>query len=429
MKLLDDKFNRNEFIEKLFNLFDNFGNQNGRGLTMVINGKYGSGKSTLLNFIEEKNEEEQRYNIIRYDSWENNIFENPLIPILHTISKLKTTGAKIKDGAKNILKKIPQMIFSTLANAHSIELQPALSYDNIFDEYDAYTKALTEFRQILTEYCADKKTILLIDELDRCLPEYQIKVLENIYHLLDIPNLIVVIALDKQQLECAIKSKFGEQQNTFGYLAKFIQYEIELPNDDTYEYIKQLMTFRVTRENEYYIKNLISSMFKANNISIRECQLIINEINIICNECDKDGNAQVWLYWYPMLIALLTILKKTNPDIFKKYFAEPKERISNYSNEHVPLKSTYYNQFLKDVENTSFQNILNVLLSDNYGQCFMLHFINTFYPVRKITIESLSSYINREEDVTQSIINSYGDRMSGYPDMINDVINKLKILR
>ena len=59
----------------------------------------------------------------------------------------------------------------------------------------------------------------------------------------------------------------------------------------------------------------------------------------------------------------------------------------------------------------------------------MLHFINTFYPIRKIALESLSSYIGRDGDTIQSITNSYGDKMAYYPEMINGVIEKLKILK
>ena len=36
LTLAEDKLDRGELIKDLFALFDNFGNQNGRGLTMII---------------------------------------------------------------------------------------------------------------------------------------------------------------------------------------------------------------------------------------------------------------------------------------------------------------------------------------------------------------------------------------------------------
>lgn len=42
--LANDKLNRIEFLNDLFNLFENFGNYDDGGLTISINGRYGSGK-------------------------------------------------------------------------------------------------------------------------------------------------------------------------------------------------------------------------------------------------------------------------------------------------------------------------------------------------------------------------------------------------
>lgn len=54
--ITEDKLNRDDLLNSLFQIFDNFGNQDGQGLTMAINGKYDMGKSTLLGFIEQKNQ-------------------------------------------------------------------------------------------------------------------------------------------------------------------------------------------------------------------------------------------------------------------------------------------------------------------------------------------------------------------------------------
>ena len=430
LTLAEDKLDREELIKDLFALFDNFGNQNGRGLTMIINGKYGSGKSTLLDFIEEENNKEKKFNIIKYNSWENNIFDNPLIPILHTISKLKGKGAKIKDGAKNILKKIPSMFFATLANAHSVDIQALCSNENIFEEYDSYKNALTEFKKLLTEYCASKKTILLVDELDRCLPEYQIKVLESLYHLLDIPDLIVVIALDKQQLEYSIRNKFGYEQDTYGYLSKFIQYEVDLPEGDTYSYVKQLLTF--SSEHNGDVKNVISNMFKGVELSIRECQILVKELNLICNEKDKKGAAVNYYYWYPMLVSFLLILKYTNRKIFKKYFGTIRSEENNWRAEKYSdnsLTNSRYNDFLNDIKNTKIEELIKFLQSNNYGQSFILHLINAFCPIRKISTESLAEYIKSDSSRVDAIINDFQTKMAYYPDTINKLIKKLQILK
>lgn len=76
--LQEDQLHRTELLKDLFELFSNFGNQDGEGLTIAINGKYGTGKSTLLNFIREKNQEKNEFNVVLYNAWEGNYFENPI---------------------------------------------------------------------------------------------------------------------------------------------------------------------------------------------------------------------------------------------------------------------------------------------------------------------------------------------------------------
>ena len=416
--LTEDKLKREKFLNDLFRMFENCGNHNGHGLTMVINGKYGSGKSTLLGFIEEQNAVDNKFDIIRYDAWENNFFENPMMPILYTISKLEKTGSKIKETAKNIVKNIPKAILSTLAGAHSVDLQPLFNNENIFDDYDNYKNAITKFKEVLTSHCANKKTVLLVDELDRCLPEYQIKVLEALYHLLDIPNLIVVIALDKDQLETSIQAKFGASTNTHGYLAKFIQYEVDLPNNDTYDYIISLMKFKTSYYDEYEVKKKLSDIFKVLNLPLRECILIINELNLICGETQ-------WLYYYPIMVAVLLVLKRTNNTLFKEFFSNKRNYIS--STDAIKLQETPFYKFVENVKGAGFEKVLNLWLSDDgYGHSLLLHFIVLFYPISKITTESLAEYFHLPPD---EITARFSRRESfNYPDTCNSLIDKVNKL-
>lgn len=415
--LTEDKLKREKFLNDLFRMFENFGNHNGHGLTMVINGKYGSGKSTLLGFIEEQNAVDNKFDIIKYDAWENNFFENPMMPILYTISKLEKTGSKIKETAKNIVKNIPKAILSTLTGAHSVDLQPLFNNENIFDDYDNYKNAITKFKEVLTSHCANKKTVLLVDELDRCLPEYQIKVLEALYHLLDIPNLIVVIALDKDQLETSIQAKFGKELNSHGYLSKFIQYEIDLPEGDTYSYIISLMQFNVLHYSEYDIKLKLAEVFKAINLPIRECILIIEKLNLLF------GSNSQCLYFIPIMTATLLILKHIDYKTYKKFFVKNREYINNGITS-VDLQNSPFGLFLEEVKDTEFEKIFKHWLSDDgYGHSLMLHFIELFYPLSKITTESLGKFFNTDPSNIEA---RFRDRDNwNYPHTANKLINAI----
>ncbi len=425
IKIENDELNRTRVLNAIFGIFDNFGNQDGRGLTMVINGKFGSGKSTFLDFIEERNIEESKYNIIRYNAWENNYFENPLIPILYTISKERTIGEKIEKQTINILKNLPKFFMSFLSGKYGGDFDSLFSCKNIFEEYDGYRKAVKEFKGVLGGLCQQKKTILLVDELDRCLPEYQIRMLECLYHIFDVPDLIVVIALDKEQLEISVKNMFGASQNTYGYLAKFIQYEIDLPNREQYEYVERLMTFKC--KDSSAVKILIAKMFKSIDMSLRECQNIIKVLNLICNEKDDYGHLLDYVYYYPLIVVVLLLLKQLDNTIYNKYFGDKKHLMYfSFDVVHDRLEKTLFGNFWSDIKGTKIEVVLNTLLEDDLGKSCFLHFINMFEPVRTLSLSLLSGFVGIETERINGIINR--GNMLNFPRLYEEITQKISII-
>ena len=83
---------------------------------------------------------------------------------------------------------------------------------------------------ILQKLAEEYTVVFLVDELDRCLPEYAIKVLERLHHLTEEnSNIITVMALDKEQLKKSVTHIFGFDDPD-KYLEKFINFEVKLDN-------------------------------------------------------------------------------------------------------------------------------------------------------------------------------------------------------
>ena len=338
IKLEDDKLDRGKELEKLFNLFNRFGNQNGHGITMLINGKYGSGKTTILNFIEEKAlKENSSFNVIRLNIWEEKLFDNPLFSLLSKISELETNkksaskekgSARLKEFGWQVLNRFTRLDMKAIWRAGNTSNQEI----NCLDEYKEYNNAVEEYKKALAEYCNGNKTILLIDELDRCLPEYQMKTLEILHHFFDVPNLIVVIAMDKSQLEHSIKNIFGESLDIIGYLNKFFNYEVQLPIGSIEKYVLSLLgkiNFSKEYKQDTFIHS-ITNIFIDLNLKLRDMQRVVDEIALIYNEKLSTNEIHVFkdaffsqdgmTYLDPVLIALLVILKNYKRAFYNKYF-------------------------------------------------------------------------------------------------------------
>lgn len=253
-----DILNRNAFVEQLLHLMENI-SSNKSSTCFAINGTWGCGKSFVLDMFEEQlgmiqSEETftDKYLIIRYNSWKFDYYEEPLVAIVSTmisviedktklfpdseekreiLGMLKAAGISLLSLANAALKEKTgldiQTAFETISKGKK-EGAAAYEEEHDYDVYFGFNKVMSELTSLLRELAENYTVVFLVDELDRCLPEYAIKVLERLHHLTEgNPNIVTIIAIDKNQLMSSIKQIFGFEKPE-KYLEKFFNFELEL---------------------------------------------------------------------------------------------------------------------------------------------------------------------------------------------------------
>ncbi len=270
-----DLLNREEFIEQIIQIISLF-SQKSKPSCFAINGNWGVGKSFVLKKLEDRLEEIQseetqsnKYLLFHYNCWEYDYYDEPLVAIvasmLDTIDKKENLiPANIKTKIKGFLKAIgnglllktnqiieektgidPKEIIETVKNANentAEQIEKNQAYDSNF----LFKSTLESLKKILYNLSQDKTIIFVVDELDRCLPEYTIKVLERLHHIFDnISNIQVVLSIDKEQLTYTIKQIYGEKTDVDKYLAKFIDFEVKLNEGN--------LNDKFEEEFEYYL--------------------------------------------------------------------------------------------------------------------------------------------------------------------------------
>ena len=223
-----DLIGRTEFVDKICSLVQSLAE--GEHMCLAINGEWGSGKSFVVQLLQDSFSQKENNVVIRYDAWENSFYSDPLIAILYCIldglGKLlkKYDKPTIKDKAKALGTAAVGIAEAASEVAESVvgvdcvdilkdsispikELIKALSKsqkDNaLFEEYTSYHELVNRIKDILnkitassTKKQADKsrRLIILVDEVDRCLPDEQLRILERLHHLFDINNHIRAFA-------------------------------------------------------------------------------------------------------------------------------------------------------------------------------------------------------------------------------------------
>ena len=133
------------------------------------------------------------------------------------------------------------------------------------------------------------RIVIFIDDLDRCLPENALAILESIKIFFDIIGLIFVIGMDPQSIDFIIKTKYGENPTIKGddYLQKIVQLPFYLPKwteDDIIKFIKNSIVKELNHsylENDFNNEEIISLIRLSIGNNPRQIKRFVNTIILI----------------------------------------------------------------------------------------------------------------------------------------------------
>lgn len=293
-----DILNRDDFVNKLLRLMENL-SASKASTCFAINGAWGCGKSFVLNLFQASLEQIQseetytdKYFVVRYNSWEYDYYEEPLVAIVVTMItaiERKTKFFPESEQTRKILSTLKTIVVALLSVTNDaikektgVDFQKMYSSarsegrDNAedneakhaYDMYFSFNQMLDKLKELLKEISDNYTIVFIVDELDRCIPEYAVKVLERLHHLNeDQPNIITVMAIDKPQLAASVKRLFGFD-NPEKYLEKFISFDIKLDNGSSSDLI--------TKKYADYIALFSNEPFLFDD-SVEECMRAIFE--------------------------------------------------------------------------------------------------------------------------------------------------------
>ena len=274
-----DLLGRNDFIEMLEKIVSNKAEKL-EGLSLAIDGKWGCGKSFIIREFEKKLIG-RGYLVVHYNCWQNDYYDEPLVAILsvlvdslNELQTLEAVQAKEKKVTKDaILQFFKRIAFMILKNKFGVDVeelgfdidelkesvQEVLGKDKAelfskdFDKNLSLKKTIGIIYDFLLKLKEEYRGIVfVVDELDRCLPEYSIKVLERLHHICydttnDTFQFAQVIAINREELCDGISKAYGRGllkgvegsektftksgSSSFGnyYLQKFIQMIVPVP--------------------------------------------------------------------------------------------------------------------------------------------------------------------------------------------------------
>lgn len=284
-----DKLERKALSDKLTNYLSRLND----GAVLALDAPWGEGK-TWFGRNWAKSLEENEYKVIYIDAFEQDYIEDPFMLITSEILNIIKDESEIVETLKKSGVEIAKALLPVGAKAlvnfggrillgssdMSKEVQEAIEAGTsatseltsqwIKESLEEYTQdkiVMQEFKVQLAEYAQvqEKPIVIFIDELDRCKPNFAVNLVERIKHFFDVPNVVFVLLLNREQLEKAIKGVYGKETDASAYLGKFVNFFFKLPKLDrkSYKTEQKLNNFIASTMNRFkFQENQENSVLK-----------------------------------------------------------------------------------------------------------------------------------------------------------------------
>ena len=204
------------------------------GLVLALYGPWGSGKSTVLNYVKhylELRAEDERPVVVEFNPWwfsgQENLaraFLGQLQVILPAKSeKFKQLGDMLAEFAEELGGLID--LASALGGVDG-------NIGNLLSRVKRKPKDVPALKESITSILqeAGKRILVVIDDIDRLTPEETRQLFTVIKALADFPNVVYLLAFDRELAALAIEQQTGLPGDS--YLKKIVQVPFILPPID-----------------------------------------------------------------------------------------------------------------------------------------------------------------------------------------------------
>jgi hypothetical protein len=283
-----DKLSRKPTGDKLSELVERIDDP----LVIALDGAWGSGKSFFLKCWvgEHLKREKNTTQTVYFDAFKHDFLDDPLIALTGAIAErfdeaddtsaqtawkkakqvapalgraLVRTGVSV--GTAGLVTKADELADAAI-NSVSSELDGAVA--EFWQRENGKRAAMAGFRQALVgltkpdgEEAPTRKLVVVIDELDRCRPDYALSLLEIVKHFFNVDGVHFIFGVNLREFENGTRARYGQDVDAPLYLQKFLSVSLRLQNQLTnrnmrsvylnyYEYLSKQMQI----EGDYYVE-------------------------------------------------------------------------------------------------------------------------------------------------------------------------------
>lgn len=298
--LKTDPIGRNKYIRRFIQMLTRMEDD---CYTVALNGDWGSGKTFFVKQIkmildaynpQSNMDEEQRkavqqcyrdnscpdsYATVYYDAWAFDNHDDPILSLVYTT--LKSGCGEEPEGKGNSLIEAAIRVIDVIKGTNLTEIYGAFKNqqpEKLTAEIEKTEDLKDSIRAFIDTLIQEKgnRLIIFIDELDRCKPDYAIRLLERIKHYFDDERITFVFSVNLTQLQWTVKSYYGNSFDATGYLEKFFDLLFTLPPTDYERFLQN----RLNLDSDSITGQVCLAIIKQFHFSMRQMERYIRIVKI-----------------------------------------------------------------------------------------------------------------------------------------------------
>ena len=408
-----DEFSRKPIAEKIIRLL----NSDIDVSPLIIDGKWGTGKTEfcfkLKNLIED--DSSNNYKVGYVNAFQADHANEPLLALIAEVARFHSND---KEKSEFIRKAIPYLRLVTgvglkaavgfVFGRYAVDIPDALtdglneikdgssslidqSLESLIKDQVEAEKNLATLKDALIKISAETPIILLIDELDRCRPDFAVMMLETIKHVFDVKNVQIVLITNAEQLKATIKHSYGSETDSHSYLYKFFKYQINLPTtskgaenrtvDNNVTYFRKVVQESKVIPQSFKDNELIyeiPTFLDVGTLSLRNIEQIVRciETLVVFENIERSKSLTI----EQILMVFLSFVYMMDKDLLNQIVTRHinPTKFSNFiKGTRLDMRQPYYRSDI--LNNLSVKNLFLI--------AFDKYFVNSFLDLPSSTID------------------------------------------
>ena len=238
-------------------------------VTIAVDGAWGAGKTHFLKcWVGEHLKNRPDTEALYFDAFQHDYLDDPLIALTGALTERlndsnSQTHATQKQKMGETLRKYAPLVGRTAlrigvstaiaavtgvfvppnstaedvseAGAETLTDQTDDLINTFWQSQDGKREAMRAFRDALEEFTkpdkdgkSTRRLVIVVDELDRCRPDYALSLLEIIKHFFNVRGITFILGVNQRALQNQVKARYGEGTDAALYLQKFVQVTMKL---------------------------------------------------------------------------------------------------------------------------------------------------------------------------------------------------------